>query len=68
MPHISRKMFGSGHSVVILSSLFIGGILMVIFDIISRVIIYPAEIPIATVNALIGTPIFCYIFFREYRR
>lgn len=68
VPHISRKIFGAGHSVVIVSSLFIGGILMVIFDIISRVIIYPAEIPIATVNALIGTPIFCYIFFREYRR
>ncbi|BAK80852.1 FecCD family ABC transporter permease [Candidatus Arthromitus sp. SFB-rat-Yit] len=68
VPHISRKLFGSKHIVVILSSLFIGGILMVLFDIISRTIIYPAEIPIATINALIGTPIFCYIFFREYRR
>ena len=68
VPHISRKIFGAKHGVVILASLFIGGILMVIFDIISRTVIYPAEIPIATINALIGTPIFCYIFFREYRR
>ena len=41
---------------------------MVMFDIIARVVIYPAELPISTVNVLIGTPIFCYIFFKKNRR
>ncbi len=68
VPHISRKIFGSSHKVIIVFSFFIGGIFMTIFDVISRVIIYPAELPISTISALIGTPIFCYIFFKSYRR
>lgn len=68
VPHISRKIFGSKHYIVLISSFLIGGIFMVLFDIIARVLIYPAELPIATINALVGTPIFCYIFFKRYRR
>lgn len=68
VPHVSRKIFGSKHRIVIISSFLIGGIFMVLFDVIARVIIYPAELPIATINALVGTPIFCYIFFKSYRR
>lgn len=67
-PHISRKIFGANHKIVIPVSLIIGGSFMVLFDVISRIIIYPAELPISTINALIGTPIFCYIFFKGNRR
>ena len=67
-PHISRKLFGSKHVVIVPISMILGGALMVMFDIIARVVIYPAELPISTVNVLIGTPIFCYIFFKKNRR
>ena len=68
VPHISRKLFGTKHFMVILSSIFIGGAFMVVFDTIARNIIYPSEIPISVINALFGTPIFCYIFFKSSRR
>ena len=67
-PHISRKLFGSKHVVIVHISMILGGALMVMFDIIARFVIYPAELPISTVNVLIGTPIFCYIFFKKNRR
>ena len=67
-PHIARKLFGSKHIIVVPVSILLGGILMVIFDIIARTIIYPAELPISTINALVGTPIFIYIFFKKNRR
>lgn len=67
-PHIARKLFGAKHVIIIPVSMILGGTLMVIFDIIARFVIYPAELPISTVNALIGTPIFIYIFFKKNRR
>lgn len=67
-PHICRKLFGSKHIIIVPMSMIFGGTLMVIFDIIARNVVYPSEIPISTINALIGTPIFCYIFFKYNRR
>ncbi len=67
-PHICRRLFNSKHNFVIPMSFVFGGTLMVLFDTISRIVIYPAEIPISTINALIGTPIFIHIFFRNGRR
>lgn len=67
-PHICRKIFGSRHIIIVPASMILGGTFMVIFDMIARGIVYPSEIPISTVNALVGTPIFCYIFFKYNRR
>lgn len=67
-PHICRKIFGFKHSIVLPMSMIFGGTLMVVFDLIARSIVYPSELPISTINALIGTPIFCYIFFKYNRR
>ncbi len=62
-PHITRKIFGSGHKKVLIFSALIGGIFMVVSDIISRLAIYPREIPIGIITALFGAPFFAYIYF-----
>ncbi len=67
-PQISRKIFGGRHIVIIPISMVLGGTFMVWFDFIARNIVYPSELPLSTINALVGTPIFCYILFKKARR
>lgn len=64
-PHVTRKLFGSKHSYVIPMSIVLGGMLMVISDLISRTIIIPIEIPVGAVTAIIGAPFFAYLYFRK---
>ncbi len=62
-PHITRRIFGSNHKNVIVFSALIGGVFMVIADIISRVALSPREIPIGIITALFGAPFFAYVYF-----
>ena len=64
-PHIARKLFSFKHIVVIPVSALIGGILLVIADILSRIIINGSNIPIGIITAIIGTPFFFYIFIKN---
>lgn len=64
-PHITRKLFGSGHKKVLILSALIGGIFMVVSDIISRTVISPREIPIGIITSLFGAPFFVYVYFAK---
>ena len=64
-PHISRKIFGSKHILVIPVSFLIGGSLMVVADLIGRTIISPAELPVGAITAIIGAPFFAYVYFSK---
>ncbi len=64
IPHICRMMFGSDHRLVIPVSFFMGAIFLVIVDMISRIIISPAEIPVGAVTAAVGAPLFIWLLSR----
>ncbi|MGX7030173.1 FecCD family ABC transporter permease [Vagococcus zengguangii] len=66
-PHLVRKAFGHHHRLVIPSSALVGGILMVLADLLSRTLIAPKEIPVGAVTALIGAPFFTYLFLKKGR-
>lgn len=61
IPHFVRYLVGSEFKWTILYSLVIGAIFLLMSDIASRFIIYPKEIPVGVLTALIGTPFFIYI-------
>jgi iron complex transport system permease protein len=65
-PHVVRKIFGTGHKIVIPLSALFGGAFMTIADLISRTVVSPSELPVGAVTALIGAPFFAYVFF--YRK
>lgn len=67
-PHVVRKIFGSSHRYVIPMSALLGGVFMVICDLVSRTVITNQEIPVGAVTALIGAPFFAYIFFSKRER
>ncbi|ONI44667.1 ABC transporter permease [Candidatus Epulonipiscioides gigas] len=64
-PHVTRKIFGVGHSVLIPMSAILGGLFMVACDICSRVVANPIELPVGAITALIGAPFFMYVFFKK---
>ncbi len=68
VPHIIRLLVGNSHDRVLVGSFFVGGVFLVLSDLIGRVVIYPTEIPVGVVTALIGGPFFLWLLLRNSRR
>ncbi|CAB50180.1 FecCD family ABC transporter permease [Pyrococcus abyssi] len=66
-PHIMRMFVGPNHRRLLPVSAMLGGILLVISDLISRTIVSPVEIPVGIVTALFGAPFFAYLLMRRKR-
>ncbi len=66
IPHLMRFVVGSDNRILLPTSALLGGILLLFADTITRAVL-PHEIPIGVLTAIIGGPVFCYIF-RKNRR
>ncbi|GAA0068499.1 iron ABC transporter permease [Clostridium sardiniense] len=60
-PHIVHKFIGTDYRWLIPFSLLVGSSILLLADILSRFIIYPKEVPVGALTALIGGPFFIYI-------
>ena len=58
VPHILRILRGPDNRFLILGSAFLGGILLSVADVIARVALRPAELPIGIITAVVGVPVF----------
>ena len=58
VPHILRILRGPDNRFLILGSALLGAILLSIADVIARISLRPAELPIGIVTALVGVPVF----------
>lgn len=65
VPHLLRLASGPDHRPLILNSALLGAILLVLADVIARVVIAPAELPIGIVTAVLGAPVFLWILLRR---
>lgn len=65
VPHISRKLSGERTSVLLVTSSFVGAILVILADLSGRVLLAPTEIPVGVIMALIGAPFFFMLLFRR---
>lgn len=61
IPHLMRFVTGPDNRVLLPASALAGGLLLLSADTFSRAIL-PSEVPIGVLTALIGGPVFCYIF------
>ncbi len=70
VPHLVRKKIGTSiHSKVLPYVFTWGGIALVISDAIAHTVSYPMELPVGAVTALIGAPVFIYLFiYRKFGR
>ena len=58
VPHLCRLLFGPDNQKVVPASLFLGATLLLGADLLSRLVIIPAELPIGIVTSIIGGPFF----------
>jgi ABC-type Fe3+-siderophore transport system permease subunit len=68
VPHIARRFVGGSHARVLPVSLLIGGAFLVLTDIVARVVVAPAELPIGVVTAFVGAPFFAGLLWVGARR
>ncbi|MCB0703969.1 MAG: iron ABC transporter permease [Saprospiraceae bacterium] len=61
VPHVLRLLKGSDTRYLILGSVFMGALLLSIADILARLLLAPAELPIGIVTTVVGAPIFIYL-------
>ncbi len=64
-PHVTRRIFGARHRLIVPMSAFIGGGFMVVADLAARTLLSPRELPVGAVTALIGAPFFAWIYFHK---
>lgn len=66
-PHVARRIFGSRHRLVVPASALLGGMFMVLCDLLARTVTSPAELPVGAVTSAIGAPFFIYLYFGRRR-
>ncbi len=64
VPHLLRLIVGPDHRLLLPASMFGGAILLLLADLVARLALAPAELPIGIVTALIGAPFFLYLLIR----
>ena len=68
VPHIVRRLVGGSHARVLPMSVLVGGAFLVLADLLARVVLAPAELPIGVVTAFIGAPFFAGLLWSGARR
>lgn len=66
-PHAMRIIFGPNHKRLLPASALFGGTLMVFADILARILLKPAEVPVGIITALFGAPFFLYLLIKKKR-
>jgi iron complex transport system permease protein len=68
VPHLVRQVAGADNRKVIPASMLMGASLLSIADLISRLLIAPAELPIGLVTSAIGGPFFLWLLLNRGRQ
>lgn len=68
VPHIVRRILGPTHRRLIPFSAIFGGALMVLSDLAARTLIPPLDLPVGAITAVVGAPVFGWIYFSSRKR
>ncbi len=68
VPHTLRRLGGGDYRFLIPASALGGAVLLVFADLLARVLVRPAELPVGVVTTLLGGPFFLYLLWRMRAR
>lgn len=68
VPHILRATSDTNYRYLVINSALLGGGLLTLADIGSRMLLTPAELPIGILTSLIGAPFFIVLLIQQKRR
>jgi len=63
-PHLTRKLVGGRHRVLIPASLLVGALILLLADVLARTLHPPLELPAGVLTAVIGAPYFFWLLMR----
>ena len=61
VPHLLRLLHGSDNRYLIRNGALLGALLLSLSDVVARILLRPAELPIGIVTSIIGVPIFTFL-------
>lgn len=67
VPHMARRLTRGGIRQQLTAAALLGGILVILADLLGRVLFAPSELPVGIVMALLGAPFFFYLLTRRNR-
>jgi iron complex transport system permease protein len=65
VPHLVRLISGPHHRIVLPASVLLGAALVLIADIVARMAVSPAELPLGIVMAAVGAPVFLHLVLKR---
>ncbi|MBZ8119763.1 iron ABC transporter permease [Roseovarius sp. LXJ103] len=65
VPHLLRLSTGPDHGPLLINAALLGAAFLVWADVIARLIVAPAELPIGIITAILGAPVFLWILLRQ---
>ncbi|MDX2321685.1 MAG: iron ABC transporter permease [Moritella sp.] len=65
VPHLGRMLIGPRHKMLLPVSMVIGGLLLLVSDMLARTVVAPLDMPVGIVTALIGAPFFMYLLVKQ---
>lgn len=68
VPHMIRLSAGPDHRLLLPGAVLLGGTLLPGADLLARLVVIPAEMPIGIITALVGGPFFLWLLIREKGR
>ncbi|MCT8978520.1 iron ABC transporter permease [Clostridium sp. CX1] len=66
-PHISRKLTNSSFGNIVPLSILIGGIIVMLSDLVARTLFFPLDLPVGIFTAGIGAPFFIYLLVKNQK-
>ncbi len=64
-PHLARRLVGSLHEGLIPAAAFVGGLVVLLSDLVGRTFMPPTEIPVGIVVSIVGVPFFLYLLWKR---
>jgi iron complex transport system permease protein len=65
VPHLLRLVQGPVHRMLLPNAALLGAVFLLIADMVSRVVVAPAELPVGIITATIGGPFFLWILLKN---
>ncbi len=67
IPHALRMLRSSDYMFLVPASALLGALSMAVIDVVARLVISPAELPIGIITAVVGAPVFLWVLQRQRR-
>jgi iron complex transport system permease protein len=68
IPHLARLVLGPDHRVLMPVSVLVGGIFLVLADVVARNLLQPVVLQTGTVTAFLGAPVLLALIIRRQNR